>query len=464
MRHIATALVQRWALVLCGMAAACGNSAPPPPIVVPGPVESINGTERIGWTQPAADAGELATFHYALYVDGSRFELNGAECAHASTRAEFSCAAPLPPLTAGTHSLELATFTVADPVLESARSPSLRVTVAAHAPAVARAPAAWPVGLSITTSDRVKLRLEQLTGDFVDPTDFAFLPDGRVLVAERSGRIQAVLDGRARPRPALASSDTDQVLALAVDPQFDRTHFVYGLVRERWAAGPVFCVVRFREANNALVDRIVVLDGIPAAASGASAALRFGVDGKLFAAFDDAGDPSVAGDLASRRGKVLRLNPDGTTPADQAAGTPVYSYPHRSPRGLDWHATSHALWIADGDVAGSGRLTVVVSETPRIRGAISATLTLPRGTVPSSMAFYRGGLIPSFRDDLLIASDEGRHLLRMRIDPRDPNRGVPIERLLLDSIGGIRVVGVTPGGTIYVGTAGAVGKLSPVTP
>jgi glucose/arabinose dehydrogenase len=80
------------------------------------------------------------------------------------------------------------------------------------------------------------------------------------------------------------------------------------------------------------------------------------------------------------------------------------------------------------------------------------------------MAFYRGGLIPAFRDDLLIASDEGRHLLRMRIDPRDPNRSVPADRLLLDAIGGIRVVGVAPTGAIYVGTARAVGKLSPAAP
>src|SRR5437870_1740557 len=95
MRHIADARVLCWALVLCGMAAACGNSAPPPPVVVPGPVESISGTERIGWTQPAADAGEIATFRYVLYVDGSRFELNAAECVHSSGRGEFSCASPL---------------------------------------------------------------------------------------------------------------------------------------------------------------------------------------------------------------------------------------------------------------------------------------------------------------------------------------------------------------------------------
>ena len=78
------------------------------------------------------------------------------------------------------------------------------------------------------------------------------------------------------------------------------------------------------------------------------------------------------------------------------------------------------------------------------------------------MAFYRGDLIPPFRDNLLIASDEGRHLLRIQIDPLQPTHVVATERLLQDRIGGLRVVGVAPGGAIYVGTAQAVGRLSPM--
>ena len=64
------------------LAAACSKSSPPPPEVTPpSGAETINGTERLGWTQRAADAVELATVRYAIYVDGTRSELAGASCA-----------------------------------------------------------------------------------------------------------------------------------------------------------------------------------------------------------------------------------------------------------------------------------------------------------------------------------------------------------------------------------------------
>jgi glucose/arabinose dehydrogenase len=398
----------------------------------------------------------------------------------------------------GAHTLELATFTVDGP--ESARSAPLTVTVTGLATAVvpsaspqpsskpstasssasstsstlaqsstslwSTAPAS-PAALPVVTSDGVALKLQRIAGGFADPTDLAFLPDGRVFVAERAGSVRVLRDGQVLHDPALSpppsSSGQDQLIALAIDPQFDLTHFVYAIVTASSSSGgPAFALVRFREAANTLADRAVLVDNIPASPDGPSASLRFGVDGKLFAAFDDAGSHSLAGDLASPNGKILRLNPDGTTPADQEGGTPLYSYPYWSPRGLDWHPVSRMLWIADRSGLASGVLSVVTSSGVRTRGIIRSAMSLPQETVPSSIAFYRGGRIPAFRDNLLVASDEGRHLLRIQIDPRDPTRVVATERLLQDRIGGIRLVGVAPAGEIYVATAHAIGTLVPV--
>src|SRR5207302_1460304 len=98
-------------------------------------------------------------------------------------------------------------------------------------------------------------------------------------------------------------------------------------------ASQTFSLARFREAANTFGDRIIVLDDI-AARSDPAAALRFGPDGALYAAFDDGGDPRSADDLSSAHGKVLRLNPDGSTPADQEGATPLYASGLQSPRGL----------------------------------------------------------------------------------------------------------------------------------
>ncbi len=116
------------------LAAACSKSSPPPPEVTPpAGSETINGTERLGWTQRAADAVELASVRYAIYVDGVRSELAGASCAAAAAAADgFACSARLPALTAGAHTLELASFVTDGSLLESARSAALRVTVVAQ--------------------------------------------------------------------------------------------------------------------------------------------------------------------------------------------------------------------------------------------------------------------------------------------------------------------------------------------
>src|SRR5207244_2811197 len=106
----------------------------PPTVTPPAAGETINGSERIGWTQRANDAVDLAVIRYALYVDGTRSELTGVACDNSATTADgYACSVKLPTLTAGAHSLELASFVVDGSTLESARSAALRVTVVASA-------------------------------------------------------------------------------------------------------------------------------------------------------------------------------------------------------------------------------------------------------------------------------------------------------------------------------------------
>ena len=440
--------------------------------------ETINGTERVGWSQPAADAVEVATIRYAIYVDGTRSEAAGVTCADAITATGFACSARLPTISPGAHTLQIASF-IADgsSTLESARSGSLNVTVVAATTASEpsavsnRRESAWASGTAGTTADRVALRVERIADGLDQPADLAVAPDGRLFVAERSGQVRIVRDGQLLSNPAWSLAETPaghgQLLAIALDPQFDRTRFVFAVHTTTSARSgePVFSLVRFRETSDTLADRIVLLDEVRASQGNATASLRFGPDAKLYAAFDDGGDARLSGDLASPNGKVLRLNPDGTTPIDQAGSTPLYSYPYRSPSGLDWDPSSGALWVADRETVATARLSAVVPEKGsrpgETRGVVSANYALPATTTPSSIAFYRGRAFPAFAGSLLVASDEGRHLLRMTVGDGSASGPGITERLLQDRVGGVRAVAVGADGAIYFATAHAIGRLVP---
>ena len=453
-------------LVFVG-AAACGGSSSPPSSSDPGKSgERINGSERLGWNQTAADAGELATFRYAAYVDGNRTELADVRCTPSG--GAFQCSSRMPSMAPGTHTLELATFAQRDGAFaESGRSAPLTVTLeAVTAPAdpnAARASATDQL-----TADGTQLSMTLLAEGLESPTALAFASDGRAVLAERHGRIR-IFDPENLTRvrhldavePALDLQDVmviagraGGVLDVALDPDFMRTRLAYVLYTSAAADGsPAFTLARYREAGGRFGERAVILDDVPASPVRPAGAIAIGADGKLYVAFDAAGDPGQADRRASYNGKVLRLEPGGATPPDQPGGSPHFASGLYSPRGFDWHPTSGALWLADITPAEAEELRVWTGAPSRTR-----VVALPPRTGTAAMAFYRGRLLPAFQGDMLLAAEEG-HLLRLRFDRRDSARLVAAERLFDDLDGPVTLVTVDPDGAIYVGTERALFRI-----
>jgi glucose/arabinose dehydrogenase len=417
--------VPRLWIIVCGLAIiSCGSTVPSPPSVdTPGGVETINGSERIGWDQSASDAVELATFGYAIYVDGARTDAAGVVCGPAPGAPGFPCSAKLPAMPLGAHTLELTAF-IAGSMLESPRSSPVHVNVVAQtalaasasakgsAQSTANAPAGSPANAP-TLRTGLAARVSAVDG-LTSPTDMAVASDGRLLIAERSGLVRVVRDGRLLSEPAVSLADTmganGQLLAIALDPQFDRNGYVYTIYTAPDRAGATaFTLARFREVGDTLGDRAVLLDAAPAASSLPSAALRFGPDGKLYAAYDDGGNAQGSRDPSSLNGKILRLNADGTMPGDARGATPVYIGTFGSPVALDWDPPSSTLWVAD-------------------RSA---------GSVP--FVFYRGTLFPELSGRLVTAST-----------------------IFQDAAGsGVSRVAVGPDGALYYLTARGAGRVAP---
>ena len=305
------------------------------------------------------------------------------------------------------------------------------------------------------------LRLQTVSGGLNEPTDLAVTPDQRVLVAQRLGDVRIVSNGLLQTRPAVTlddvwSGDGAGLLGIAIDPAFSQNHYVYVV----YTTVSGFRVARFREVAGTLGERAILLDGISTSAQ-ASAALRFGPDGKLYVSFDDGGDASRAGDLGSFNGKVLRVNADGSVPSDQAGLTPVFVADVGAARAFDW-APRGDFWIAEGRADGSGLLDAVTDE-PRTgrRGRIVARYRLPDGRVPSSAFFYRGGLIKEWTGDLLIALPDSGQLVRLQLDPADGTRVVTSEIVLDTAAGRIRAVTGSTDGLVYLANDEQLLTLSP---
>jgi glucose/arabinose dehydrogenase len=341
-------------IAACAIVTASCSKKPSSQQPSPGAEERISGSERIGWDQQAGDATELGTFRYAMYVDGTRSELSGVTCAAAT--AAFACTARLPAMTPGSHTLELASFVVdGGSVLESAKSPPLRVNVAVTS-AVAPSDPGSRSDLG-STSYVASGFSRAITDTTIGAGNYTF-------VAERDGRINVVRDGHVDVEPALVLDDVDTrggggLLALATATDVARSGHIFAIYTTAGRDGRLaFRLARFRDVNGTLGERAILLDDIPAAPVVPRAILRFGPDGKLYVALDDGGDARTRADAASYNGKVLRLNLDGSVPRDERSA--VFAEGLRSPLRLDW-SSDGALWIVDSRDDGTVRLVRVAS-------------------------------------------------------------------------------------------------------
>jgi len=307
------------------------------------------------------------------------------------------------------------------------------------------------------------------------PWSMAFAPDGRLFVTERPGRVRIVNVAAATSEVALTLDDAFTqgeagLLGVALDPDFAQNRLVYLHYTARAGSGAVNRIVRYREAGGRLGERIVLLDSIPAGTIHDGGRLRFGPDGLLYATAGDASNQNLAQDVASLAGKILRINRDGSSAPNNRFSSPVYSYGHRNPQGLDWHPATADLWAAEHGQTGNDEINAIQSGAnfgwPRIEGAAtmpgmeSPVAFFNPAIAPSGVSFYRGQRFPLFANNLFVATLRGTHLLRLTVDT-STRRVTAQERLLDGTFGRIRDVISGPDGYLYLCTNNRDGRGSP---
>jgi len=210
---------------------------------------------------------------------------------------------------------------------------------------------------------------ERFDVEFLDlllrrPWDLEFLPDGSMLVTQRTGRIVHIENRNQLPayevKPVVLS--LTGLLGLAVDPDFETNRYVYiyyshargeSLPEERDEEGSLRTQVvnkisRLTMGRHSLFREMTILDDIPGSSAHSGGRLEFGPDGKLYATTGDASTPERSQDLSFLGGKILRINPDGSVPADNPIpGSPVYSSGHRNPQGLAWNPLTGEMFASE---------------------------------------------------------------------------------------------------------------------
>jgi glucose/arabinose dehydrogenase len=332
-------------------------------------------------------------------------------------------------------------------------------------------PSPAPGGEVFTTADGVRFSVDVVATNLQIPWSLAFAPDGRLFVTERPGRVRILDLGAGTNATALTLDDSLHdgeagTLGLALDPSFSSNRLVYLYYTAQMSGGSVNRVVRYREVGGQLGERAVLLDNIPAAGIHDGGRIRFGPDGLLYITTGDASNSSRAQDVASLAGKILRINRDGTTPPDNPFSSPVYSYGHRNPQGIDWHPVTGILWESEHGNTGNDEINIIERGLnygwPRIEGSQTMPGMQPPITfyspaiAPSGASFYRGHRFPAFANNFFVAALRGMHIHRIRIASTS---SIAAQELLLEGrFGRIRDVISGPDGLIYFSTSNNDGR------
>jgi aldose sugar dehydrogenase len=337
-----------------------------------------------------------------------------------------------------------------------------------------------PEGAPGSGDDTHSYRVETLAEGFEHPWAMAFLPDGRVLVTERPGRLNLVdLETGARVRvgglPDIFAQGQGGLLDVALHPQFAATALVYLSYSATGSGGSALHVGRGRLEAEQLVEFEVLHVATPFVDSEHHYGSRLAFDsvGHLYVTVGDRRERDRAQELDDQNGATLRLTADGEIPADNPfvgrdGDDAIYSYGHRNSQGMVVHPQTGRIWQNEHGPLGGDEINVIEAggnygwpltslgreyddESPigpdSLEGTEAPIYHWQDSMGPSGMTFYTGEAFPRWYGNLFMGALAERNLVRLIVQGEEV---VSEERLLEDRDWRVRDVRTGPDGYLYL--------------
>ncbi len=349
-------------------------------------------------------------------------------------------------------------------------------------------------------SEKHAFRISTLLTGLENPWSVAFLPDGRMLITERAGRLRLVsADFKLDPKPIeglpeVVSHGQGGLFDVVLHPQYAQNAWIYWAYNAPGPGGWGTALARGKLQGQRMTDVQVLFSMQPKTRSGFHFGGRIVFDqaGFVYLTLGDRGDKDRAQKMDDHAGSVIRLHDDGRVPANNpfvkraGALAEKWTLGHRNMQGAALHPQTGELWTHEHGPQGGDELNVMraglnygwpvitygvnyglgtkIGEGQEKPGMVQALKVWVPSIAPSGMAFVSGSQFPQWQGSLLIGALRGQMLVRLTLDGE---KVVSEERLFQGRPGRIRDVRMGPDGLVYLLTdeaQGALLRLEPVKP
>ena len=345
-------------------------------------------------------------------------------------------------------------------------------------------------------ADDHTFRVVKVVQGLEQPWSLAFLPDGRMLVTEKAGRLRMIREGKLDPRPIgglpqVTVHGQGGLHDVVLHPQFQKNQLIYLAYAARGEDGVGTELARGRLAGDRLEEVQVLFRQSPKGRAGQHFGGRIVFDraGFLYLTLGDRGDRDRAQNPDDHAGSVIRLHDDGRVPKDnpfvgRAGWKPEkFTLGNRNMQGAALHPQTGVLWTHEHGPQGGDEVNIMraganygwpvitygvnygigtkIGEGTHKQGMEQPIHYWVPSIAPSGMAFYTGDRFPRWKGNLFVGALRDQMLVRLQLDG---DKVVKEERLLKNELGRIRDVRNGPDGFIYLLTDESNGVLARLEP